>query len=94
MEELNVQLKELQQLLQTLLKRYNTLQKENEHLKRSNMELNNNLLEKEKIIQSAQQKFVAGNIVLSYNPEEKKLLSQKIDLYLRDIEKCLSLLNA
>jgi regulator of replication initiation timing len=94
MEELNAQIKELQQLLQALLKRYNNLQKENAHLKKINMELSNTLLEKENIIQTAQQKFAAGNIVSLYDPEEKKLLQQKIDVYLRDIEKCLSLLNA
>ncbi|MEP6514338.1 MAG: hypothetical protein ABJA79_10735 [Parafilimonas sp.] len=94
MEELNAQLKELQQLLQSLLRRYNNLQKENEHLKLLNQELSNALMEKENIINSSEQKYAAGNIVSIYNLQEKEILQKKIDVYLRDIEKCLSLLNA
>ena len=53
-----------------------------------------NLSEKEHVVQSAQQKLTAEKIASVFNVEEKKLLHQKIDIYLRDIEKCLSLLNA
>jgi len=94
MEELNVQIKELFQSLQGLLKKYKSLQKENEHLKQLNSELTAALLEKEDTVESEQQKLAAKILATGYEPDEKKLLQQKIDTYLRDIEKCLSLLNA
>ena len=94
MEEINVQIKELHQLLQTLLKKHNSLQKENEHLKQVNQDLIKALLEKEDSMQSAEQKIAAKTLASIYDEGEKKLLHQKIDVYLRDIEKCLSLLNA
>lgn len=94
MEEINAQLKELQHSMQILLRRYNNLLKENEQLKKINRELSNTLSEKEDIEQSTQQKLAAEKIVSVYNVEEKKILHQKIEIYLRDIEKCLSLLNA
>jgi len=94
MEDLNVQIKELSLLLQTLLRKYNSLQKENENLKRLNQELSLNLLEKEDTVQSAQQRIDAKAVVSIYDKDEKKLLQQRIDVYLRDIDKCLSLLNA
>ena len=94
MEEINAQLKELQHSMLTLLRRYNNLLKENEQLKKTNHELGNTLSEKENLARSAQQKLTAEKIVSVYSVEEKKILHQKIEIYLRDIEKCLSLLNA
>lgn len=94
MEEINAQLKELQHSMQILLRRHNNLLKENEQLKKINQELSSTLSEKENIVHSAQQRLTAEKIVSIYNVEEKKILHQKIEIYLRDIEKCLSLLNA
>lgn len=93
MEDLNAEIKKLQEVLTSLVKRYKQLQKENEHLKNQTEELKKILLQKDIIILDAQQKFAAANIALLYNDEEKKMLQQRIDLYLKDIEKCLSLLN-
>ena len=94
MEELNIQIKDLSLLLLALLRKYNSLQKENENLKQLNQELSMNLLEKEDTVQSAQQKIDAKALASIYDEDEKKLLQQRIDVYLRDIDKCLSLLNA
>jgi len=94
MEELDLQIKEVYRLLQALIKKYNNLQKENQHLKQLNAELSKTLLETEGTMQSAEEKIAAKTLASIYNDEEKKLLQQKIDVYLRDIEKCLSLLNA
>ena len=94
MEELNIQIKDLSLLLLALLRKYNGLQKENENLKQLNQELSMNLLEKEDTVQSAQQKIDAKALASIYDEDEKKLLQQRIDVYLRDIDKCLSLLNA
>jgi len=94
MEELKAQIKELQLSVQALLKKLNNVQKENEHLKQLAAELQLGLTEKENTMQSTQQKIDAKSLSTLYDEGEKKLLQQRIDVYLRDIEKCLSLLNA
>ena len=94
MEELKAQIKELQLSVQALLKKLNSLQKENEHLRQLTGELQQGLTEKENTARSAQQKIDAKSLSTFYDDDEKKLLQQRIDVYLRDIEKCLSLLNA
>jgi hypothetical protein len=94
MEDLHTGIKELQLAIQTLLKKYAGLKKENEQLKKLNSDVQAALLEKEKLIANAQQKLAANNVNDLYDPEDKKLIQAKIDLYLKDIEKCLDLLNA
>jgi len=94
MEDLHAGLKDLQLLLQTLLKKYNHLKKENEGLKKEIENLNNQLIEKGKLINTAEEKMATNNVSAIFNSEEKQLLQSKIDVYLKDIEKCLALLNA
>lgn len=93
MEDLNTQIKKLHETVYTLLKRYKQLQKENDSLKTLNEEYKKHLLDKDTFIKDAEQKSAAANLVSLYNDEEKKILQQKIDGYLKDIQKCLSLLN-
>ena len=94
MEELYSDLKELQLVLQTLLKKYTSLKKENENLKKQNAEINGQLLEKQKMIEVSEERLATTSITTLYNEGEKQLLQSKIDLYLKEIEKCLALLNA
>ena len=93
MEDLLTDIKELQFALQTLLKKYNALKKENEHLKQLNNEIKNQLSEKEKLIETSEGKLATTNFTTSRNEEGKQLLQEKIEAYLKDIEKCLTLLN-
>jgi hypothetical protein len=89
------QLKNIHQKLQLLLKQYQQLQKENAAIKK---ELENQRLlmkEKSELIQQLQQKIdVAKLNAPGITPEEKKLLEQRINGYLAEIEKCLALLNS
>jgi len=94
MEELYSDLKELQTTLQTLLKKYNNLKKENESLREEIAGINDRLSEKQKLIEVSEEKLASTGITAIYNEEEKQLLRSKIDLYLKEIEKCLALLNA
>ena len=94
MEELYSDLKELQTTLQTLLKKYNNLKKENESLREEIAGINDRLSEKQKLIEVSEEKLASTGITAIYNEEEKQLLQSKIDLYLKEIEKCLALLNA
>lgn len=94
MEDLHAGLKDLQLMLQTLLKKYSHLKKENEGLKKEIENLNSQLIEKRNLINMAEEKIATNNINTFFNSEEKQLLQSKIDVYLKDIEKCLALLNA
>ncbi|HEY2727612.1 MAG TPA: hypothetical protein VGI61_10600 [Parafilimonas sp.] len=94
MEDLNAEIKKLHEMLHVLIKRYKQLQKENEHFKNHNEEYKKQLLQKNVLIQNVQEKSAAANIASLQNGDEKKHLQHRIDLYIKDIEKCLSLLNA
>ncbi len=94
MEDLSAEIKKLQEKLYILLKQHNQLEKENQHLKDGVEKLKDQLLQKEEFINNSQQKSLAEHITILNSTEEKKDLEQKIDFYLKDIEKCLSLLNA
>ena len=94
MEDLHAAVKDLQLALQTLLKKYNALKKDHEQLKKDNDEMIKLLTEKERLINSVEERIVTNNISGLYDTEEKEILQSKIDIYLKDIEKCLALLNA
>ena len=51
-------------------------------------------MEKQKIIEVSQERLAITNITALYDKDEKQLLQSKIDMYLKEIEKCLSLFNA
>jgi regulator of replication initiation timing len=93
MNDLYANIKELQETVQRLLKEFADVKKENEHLKQQIIHVKKELTEKEKSIELLQQKFVSNHIAELYDAEDKKILKAKIDVYLKDIEKCLSLLN-
>ena len=90
------QLKSLNQKLQLLLKHYQQLQKENAAAKREMEGLRFMLKEKNELIQQLQEKIDVLKLSTSssINGEEKKLLEQRINGYLAEIEKCLVLLNS
>ena len=94
MEELHASFKNLQLAVQALLKKTSALKKENEQLKKENQSINALLLEREKLISSTEEKIITNNISNLYTDDDKQALQSKIDIYLKDIEKCLALLNA
>jgi chromosome segregation ATPase len=94
-EQTDIQLKNIRQKLHQLVKLYQSLQKENLQLKK---ELEKTHLQEEKSlaeIQSLQQKLDVLSLgVNRWNGSDKEDLQKRIDLYLKEIDKCLSLLNA
>lgn len=94
MVDLDLQIKSIQDKLQQLLKQQALLQKENQKLKK---ELEKSIVvsdEKERSLQVIRQqvdvlKLGAGNL----NNAEKNALGKRIDVYLKEIDKCLALLN-
>ena len=85
MEDLNAEIKKLQEMLHVLIKRYKQLQKESEHLKKQNEELKKHLLQKDILVQDAQQKSAVMNIASLHTNDEKRILQHRIDLYIKYI---------
>ena len=94
MVDLDLQIKSIQDKLQLLLKQQTVLQKENQRLKKDLDKATIDLSEKQSLMQSLQQqmdvaKLGSGNL----NEAEKNALGKRIDVYLKEIDKCLALLN-
>ncbi|MEO7532041.1 MAG: hypothetical protein ABIS69_11535 [Sediminibacterium sp.] len=94
MLDLDLQIKNIQDKLQQLLRQQAVLQKENQKLKK---DLEKAMLEsdqKEQSLQAIRQqvdvlKLGSGNL----DTVEKNALGKRIDGYLKEIDKCLALLN-
>ncbi len=93
MEELELQLANLQNKLQLLLKQSQHLIKENIGLKNENEQLVDALNKKDEAIQKMQQQIDALKFNNTMDKDEKRHLEKRIDEYLREIDKCLSILN-
>ena len=94
MEDLTSQIKNIQDKLQQLLKQHGQLQKENGQLRKDLDRTQALMNEKERELAAAQQqldvlKMGSGNL----SQGEKDALGKRIDGYLKEIDKCLALLN-
>ncbi len=95
MVDLDVQIKSIQEKLQQLLRQQQLLQKENQKLKKELEKATASAREKEAITQSLQQQVDALKLgTTARSTEEKGALEKRIDVYLKEIDKCLALLNA
>jgi chromosome segregation ATPase len=95
MVDLDVQIKSIQEKLQQLLRQQQLLQKENQKLKKELEKATASALENETITQSLQQQVDALKLGTTvHNAEEKGALEKRIDVYLKEIDQCLALLNA
>ncbi|MBV9986342.1 MAG: hypothetical protein JO301_01575 [Chitinophagaceae bacterium] len=95
MVDIESQIKNIQDKLQQLLRQQAALQKENQRLKKElDMAANLNQ-EKEQALQSIRQQVdvlkMGSGTPLSET--EKAVLSKRIDGYLKEIDKCLAMLN-
>lgn len=95
MVDLDIQIKSIQDKLQHLLRQQSVLQKENQKLKKDIERIQAENSEKEQLLHTAQQqldalKLGAGGML---NENEKAVLGKRIDGYLKEIDKCLALLN-
>jgi regulator of replication initiation timing len=94
MVDLDLQIKSIQDKLQQLLKQQVLLQKENQKLKKDLEKSINENVEKEQSLQAIRQqvdvlKLGSGKL----DEVEKNALGKRIDGYLKEIDKCLALLN-
>ncbi len=94
MADLEAQLKTVHDKLLQLLRQYQVLQKENHQLKTDLQQAK--MLAKgkdDKLTRLQEQLDITQLSTGNLNAAEKKALEKRIDLYLKEIEKCLSLLN-
>jgi regulator of replication initiation timing len=94
MVDLDLQIKSIQDKLQQLLRQQSLLQKENQKLKKDLEKATVVSEEKERALQAIRQqvdvlKLGSGSL----NEAEKNALGKRIDGYLKEIDKCLALLN-
>lgn len=94
MVDLDLQIKNIQDKLQQLLKRQHLLQKENQRLQKELEKATAAGVEKDNMLQGFQQQLDALRPGSSnFNAGEKAALEKRINQYLKEIDKCLALLN-
>jgi chromosome segregation ATPase len=95
MEEISVQIKSIQEKLQILLRQQQLLQKENQKLKKDLEKMQSEKLQKESDLEGMIHQLELVKIGgTQWSPTHKILMEKRIDGYLKEIEKCLLLLNA
>ena len=95
MSDINSLLQTLQVRLQQLIKNYQQMQKENVQLKKNLAKKDAEAIElKEKFQKFEQQMDVLKLSKSGIDETEKVLLEKRIDIYLKEIDKCLVLLNS
>lgn len=94
MNSLIQQLKTVNEKLQQLVKQQQLLQKENIVLHATIKELKQNLgLKEQRLDELEQKKIVAKLSNGNLNDTEKKELEKKLNLYIREIDRCIAMLN-
>lgn len=85
----------IEEKLQALMVRFKRLQKENSNLKVELHDVSTKLAISRKENESLHQRLDVSNIgVSNWSETEKQNLQKRIDAYLKDIDKCMELLNA
>lgn len=93
-EKIHTELTELQVKLKRLLDKNSALLKENRGLLAENENLREDVAAKDaqmKVLQ--QQVAIVKSGIKSWHPEQKKLFVKRIDAYLKEIDRCLALIN-
>ena len=94
MAELSIQIKAIQDKLQLLLRQQQLLQKENQRLKKDLEKMQAEKIGKDADLQGLIRQLETVKIgSAQWSPSEKGIMEKRIDGYLKEIEKCLSLLN-
>ena len=94
MSQLDQQLKRMNEKLQQLLKQYHSLQKENERLKQEIQQMTSRYdavsVESEKWQQQTEILKLSKE---QMNDEEKKAFEKRLGQYVKEIDRCIALLN-
>jgi chromosome segregation ATPase len=94
MNELELQVKRISDKLQQLLRRHDTLLKENEKLKKQSRELQLHFTDHSaKLEQLQQQVEILKATKGEMDETEKKAFEKRLGLYIREIDRCIVLLG-
>jgi chromosome segregation ATPase len=94
MPDLNEYISRINDKIQLLLKQHTYVQKENEKLKTELAELRNRAKDRDELIEQLQLRIdVLKASKSQLSEDEKKSYEKKINLYLKEIDKCIALLN-
>ena len=94
MSTLNSQIIQMQQRLKLLISNYMVLKRENVQLKKEIAKKQTLLTDREQLLQTLQQQLDVLKLSKdSFSEEEKSELNKRIETYIKDIDRCLSLLN-
>ena len=95
MEGMQDQIQRIEEKVQRLVKEYHLAQKEIQHLQKENMRLAEMLQSRTEQANQLHQKVDALKISAnSLDDSTKKDLEKRINIYLKDIDKCLALLHS
>jgi chromosome segregation ATPase len=94
MSELDEPIKNIEQKLKEVTRRYSALKKENMRLQAEAQKLNDLIAQKEEELQQLRYKTdILKSGIQGWHPEQRKLFVKRIDTYLKEIDKCIALLN-
>ncbi len=94
MVDLDLHIKTVQDKLQLLLKSHQALVRENQRLQKELEKSQQQVASRDEHVHALQQQVDALKLGSSaQSPEEKVLLEKRINGYLKEIDKCLALLN-
>lgn len=94
MSALEEPIKNIEHKLKEVTKRYSALKKENLRLQAEAQKLNDTIAQREAELQQLQQQTaLLKSGIQNWNPGQKKLFVKRIDTYLKEIDKCIALLN-
>lgn len=94
MVDLGAQIDTIQDKLQQLLKQYQLLQKENRRLTKELEKTAEAASENEKRLEGFQQQLDAVKLGgMAWSATDKETMEKRINTYLKEIDKCLALLN-
>jgi chromosome segregation ATPase len=94
MSELEEPIKNIEQKLKEVTRQYSVLKRENQRLQAEVQRLNDIIAQKEEELQRLRhQTDVLKSGIQHWQPEQRKLFVKRIDTYLKEIDKCIALLN-
>jgi phage tail tube protein FII len=94
MKEHELKIKDIQNKLQLLLKQYSSLEKENQRLEKELGKCSQQHVQQQQVIDALKQqvevtKISSGN----WNDQDKKNFEKRIGSYIKEIDRCITLLS-
>ncbi|MGC4038174.1 MAG: hypothetical protein QM764_19585 [Chitinophagaceae bacterium] len=94
MTELESKVKDIQTKLQQLLKQHATLEKENQRLERDLLKSHEQHKQQQQLIDTLKQQMEIAKISTgNWNEKDKKEFEKRISSYIKELDRCITLLS-